>query len=105
MWVGRRTTWTVLFIRERLCGGGLLFRLLPGPTLDLMTAPPTTKTGDVKRDWFSGTLLIVGSRAGMVVMTLHPTGRTMITPENFPRQAFLNVTVHGIALAALPSLF
>jgi len=59
----------------------------------------------VKRDWFSGTLLIVGSLAGMVVMTLHPTGRTMITPENFPRQAFLNVTVHGIALAALPSLF
>jgi hypothetical protein len=41
----------------------------------------------------------------MVVMTFHPTGRTMITPENFPRQAVLNVTVHGIALAAVPSLF
>jgi hypothetical protein len=59
----------------------------------------------VKRDLLSGSLLIAGSLAGMVVMTLHPTGRTVINAENFPGQALLNVTVHSIALAAVPTLF
>ena len=50
-------------------------------------------------------MLIVGALAAMVVMTFHPTGHTPITRENFPSQALLNVTVHSLALVAVPTLF
>jgi hypothetical protein len=53
----------------------------------------------------SGTVLIVGALATMVVMAFHPTGQTPITRENFPSQALLNVTVHSLALVAVPTLF
>ena len=59
----------------------------------------------MKRDVLSGSVLIVGALATMVVMTFHPTGHTPITRENFPSQALLNVTVHSLALVAAPTLF
>jgi hypothetical protein len=59
----------------------------------------------VKRDVPSGTVLIVGAVTTMVVMAFHPTGQTPITRENFPSQALLNVTVHSLALVAVPTLF
>lgn len=59
----------------------------------------------MKRDLLSGILLIAGALTSMAVMVLHPTGRTMITHENFQGQAFLNMAVHGAALAAVPVLF
>jgi hypothetical protein len=59
----------------------------------------------MKRDLLSGILLITGALTGMAVMVLHPTGRTMITHENFQSQGLLNMAVHGVALAAVPVLF
>jgi len=59
----------------------------------------------MKRDAASGILLIAGSLMGMLVMSLHPSARDLMTPEDFARQANLNVLVHGVALAALPVLF
>lgn len=59
----------------------------------------------MKRDVLSGTVLIVGAITTMVVMAFHPTGNTPITRENFPSQALLNVTVHSLALVAVPILF
>ncbi len=59
----------------------------------------------MKRDVLSGTVLIAGALASMVVMAFHPTGHTPITRENFPSQALLNVTVHSLALVAVPTLF
>lgn len=59
----------------------------------------------MKRDVLSGTVLIVGAVTTMVVMAFHPTGQTPITRENFPSQGLLNVTVHSLALVAVPTLF
>jgi hypothetical protein len=56
------------------------------------------------RDVLSGTLLIAGALAMMAVMVFHPTGGA-ITRENFPSQALLNVTVHSVGLAAVPTIF
>jgi hypothetical protein len=41
----------------------------------------------------------------MFVMILHPTAGDLITRESFARQATLNVTVHSVALGAVPILF
>jgi hypothetical protein len=60
---------------------------------------------NTQRDVVSGSLLIGASVAGMLVMSLHPTARDIITAENFPRLAQLNVMVHGMALVAVPVLF
>jgi len=59
----------------------------------------------MKRDVPSGILLIVGAVTGLVVMTHHPTARTLLEPGAFAHQARLNGLVHGLALASVPVLF
>jgi hypothetical protein len=59
----------------------------------------------VKRDIASGTLLIVGTLAGVVVMALHPVAHDLMNPERGPQLARLNVMVHSLGLDAAPMIF
>ncbi len=59
----------------------------------------------MKRDVVSGTLLVAGSLAMLLVMGLHPTGHDLVSPERFARLARLNMMVHGLAVASVPVLF
>lgn len=60
---------------------------------------------NLPRDVVSGLLLIAGSLAYMLVMTIHPTAHDLMTAESFARQARMGVLVHGLALAATPIVF
>ena len=62
---------------------------------------PPGQAGDLA----SGTLLIAGSGAGLVVMGLHPTAHGLTNPESGAHLTHLNVMVHGLALAAVPAVF
>ena len=57
------------------------------------------------RERAAGSLLIAGSAAGVVVMALHPTAHGLMDSEAGRRLAQLNVVVHGLALAAVPTVF
>ncbi len=57
----------------------------------------------MKSDRLSGILLITGAIAGMVIVTLHPTG--VVNGGTFGRYAWQNQAVHGAALAVVPMLF
>jgi hypothetical protein len=59
----------------------------------------------MRRDLYSGILLIAGALAGVFVMSLHPTARDMIAGAGAARQAHLGVLVHAVALATVPVLF
>ena len=59
----------------------------------------------MRREAASGTLLIAGSLAGVVVMALHPVAHQLRSPEAGAHLARVNVLVHGLALAAGPMLF
>lgn len=59
---------------------------------------------NMQRDVIGGTLLIAGSLANMLVMSLHPTGQQILHAPNFA-QAHLGVMVHSLALAATPIIF
>lgn len=59
----------------------------------------------MKRDAASGTLLIAGAAAGVVVMGLHPTAHGLMNPESGPHLTQVNAMVHGLALAAVPAVF
>lgn len=67
--------------------------------------PPDKETHNLGRDVASGALLIAGALAGLVVMSLHPTGHDLANPEKFQRLALLNVRVHSLALVATPMVF
>jgi len=59
----------------------------------------------MKRDTVSGTLLIAGALAGLLVMMHHPTGHAMMTGAGDGHMARLNVFVHGLALVMMPVVF
>jgi hypothetical protein len=59
----------------------------------------------MKRDLASGSLLIAGAAAGVLVMALHPTAHGLMNAESGPHLTQLNVMVHGLALAATPIVF
>ena len=59
----------------------------------------------MRRDLVSGTLLIVGSLAGIAIAALHPTGHDILTAQNLQGQVQLGVMVHAAALVAVPILF
>src|SRR5258705_395405 len=59
----------------------------------------------MRRDVASGTLLIVGAAAGLVVMGLLPTAHGLMDPESGAHLTRVNVMVHGLALAAVPAGF
>ncbi|MGH7418237.1 MAG: hypothetical protein ACREKB_10730 [Candidatus Rokuibacteriota bacterium] len=59
----------------------------------------------MKRDLVSGILLIAGYVAMLVVMSFHPTGHNLVSPERFAGLARINVTVHALAVATIPVLF
>lgn len=59
----------------------------------------------MKRDLYSGILLIAGALAGVLVMSFHPTARDMMAGADVARQARLGVLVHAVALASVPVLF
>ena len=57
------------------------------------------------RDASSGVALIVGAVAGLVTMSLHPTGRELATAVGHAAgPARLNLFVHALAVASLPAL-
>ena len=59
----------------------------------------------MKRDVVSGSLLIAGSLALVLVMGFHPTAHDLLDREGFAHQAHAGVIVHGLALVAFPVLF
>ena len=59
----------------------------------------------MQRDVIGGTLLIAGSLANVLVLSLHPTGQEMLAASNFQQQAHLGVIVHALALIATPVVF
>jgi len=59
----------------------------------------------MRRDLTSGSLLIAGSAAGVVVMALHPTAHGLMNPETGTHLRLVNAMVHGLALAATPLVF
>ena len=59
----------------------------------------------MRRDLYSGILLIAGALAGVFVMSFHPTAHDMIAGADAARQARLGVLVHAVALASVPVLF
>ena len=59
----------------------------------------------MRRDVTGGILLIAGSLVGVMVLSLHPTGRDLLTSADASRQALLSMMVHALALAGLPMLF
>ena len=59
----------------------------------------------MRRDAVSGTLLITGAMASLLVMSLHPTAHGLMNAESAERLARLNVLVHGLALVSVPVLF
>jgi hypothetical protein len=59
----------------------------------------------VNRDVFSGSLLMAGALAGLVVMAFHPTAHGLMEGPGAEGQARLNVIVHGVALAAVAVVF
>jgi hypothetical protein len=59
----------------------------------------------VKREIASGSLLMVGALAGVVVMALHPVAHDLMRPDTGQQLARLNVMVHALGLAAAPMVF
>ena len=59
----------------------------------------------MKRDVASGTLLIAGALAGVLIMLLHPTGTEVQAATPGHGMALVNVLVHGSALVATPVIF
>src|SRR5919204_2721409 len=58
------------------------------------------------RDAASGAALIVGAVAGVVTMSLHPSGRDLAAAVGHSSgPAHLNLFVHALAIASLPVLF
>jgi hypothetical protein len=57
----------------------------------------------MKRDAMYGSALIVGALAGLVTMSLHPTGDQLLADVR--QIAPLGLAVHALALAALPVSF
>lgn len=59
----------------------------------------------MRRDLYSGMLLIAGALAGVFVMSFHPTAHDLIAGADAARQARLGMLVHAVALATVPVLF
>jgi hypothetical protein len=57
------------------------------------------------RETASGTLLIVGSLAYLLVMGLHPNVHDLLEGPGAAHQARINVFVHALAIAAVPAVF
>jgi hypothetical protein len=56
-------------------------------------------------DRLGGLALIAGAVAGLVTMSLHPTGHDLAAPGQFASAALRNAAVHGLAIASLPVSF
>jgi hypothetical protein len=56
-------------------------------------------------DRVSGLALIAGSMAGIVTMSLHPTGRDLFLPGQFATMTKMAVATHAVALISLPVMF
>jgi methionine-rich copper-binding protein CopC len=69
-----------------------------------MVSPPA-EVGNVKRDVFSGAMLIAGSLVFVLVMSLHPTAHEVLGAENATRYAHATLLIHAVALAGVPILF
>ncbi|HEX6852733.1 MAG TPA: hypothetical protein VF139_15155 [Candidatus Polarisedimenticolaceae bacterium] len=59
----------------------------------------------MKRDLFSGIVLILGALIGVGIMAAHPTAHDIAGSGSPEAQAHLNVVVHSIAIAGLPLTF
>jgi len=59
----------------------------------------------MRREVASGSLLIAGASAGVVVMAFHPVAAGLRSPEAGAHLARVNVWVHALALAAAPIVF
>lgn len=58
----------------------------------------------MKRDVASGSLLIAGAGAGVVVMLMHPTAHGLMSSEG-AHLSRVNALIHGLALVAMPMNF
>lgn len=56
-------------------------------------------------DRLGGIALIAGAVAGLVTMSLHPTGHDLAAPGQFAASAFRNAAAHGLAIAGMPVSF
>jgi hypothetical protein len=56
-------------------------------------------------DRLGGIALIAGAVAGLVTMSLHPTGHDLAAPGQFAAAAFRNAAAHALAIASLPVSF
>jgi hypothetical protein len=56
-------------------------------------------------DRLGGVALIAGTVAGLVTMSLHPTGHDLAAPGQFASAALRNAAAHGLAIASLPVSF
>ncbi len=52
-----------------------------------------------------GIALVAGSIAGIITMSLHPTGHDVMAPGRFAAMAVLGAAVHALAIASLPVMF
>lgn len=52
-----------------------------------------------------GIALVAGSIAGIITMSLHPSGQDLMEPGRFAATAFVGIAVHALAIASLPVLF
>jgi hypothetical protein len=59
----------------------------------------------MKRDLFSGLVLMLGALIGVGIMAAHPTAHDVTAAANPESRAHLNVVVHSIAIAGLPLTF
>lgn len=59
----------------------------------------------MQRETTSGAFIIAASLANVLVLSFHPTGRDLLNKQSFAGQAHLSVSVHALALVAIPFLF
>src|SRR5262249_49771425 len=97
-----RTERPRLSVNARSLSIGRCTRGAPGLVCPAMLSPERGGR-NMSKDPIAGTMLIAGALLGVVVMALHPTGRSLA--EDFQRQAALGSFVHGVAIASIPVVF
>src|SRR5208283_6183209 len=72
-----------------------------------MLTPPgsTSRVRRMTDDRMSGLALIASSVAGIITMSLHPTGHDLFVPGQLDSVIRVLVAVHALALVSLPVCF
>lgn len=59
----------------------------------------------MRREVWSGTILIAGALTGVLVLALHPTGHDLLAGADRARQATIGIWIHAVAIAGVPMVF